>query len=36
VLGLLEHAEVLAPAALRDDLVAWLEAVIAENAPERV
>jgi proteasome accessory factor B len=35
VLGQLEHAEVLAPAALRDDLVAWLEAVIAENAQER-
>jgi predicted DNA-binding transcriptional regulator YafY len=27
VLGMLEHAEVLAPPAVRDDVVAWLEAV---------
>ncbi|MCU1460611.1 MAG: putative transcriptional regulator [Acidimicrobiales bacterium] len=27
VLGFLDHAEVLAPAALRDDMVAWLELV---------
>ena len=29
VLGLLEHAEVLAPPELRDDIVAWLRAVAA-------
>jgi predicted DNA-binding transcriptional regulator YafY len=28
VLGLLEHAEVLGPAELRDDIVAWLHAVV--------
>jgi predicted DNA-binding transcriptional regulator YafY len=32
VLGLLDHAEVLAPAELRDDLVAWLEAVETSNS----
>jgi len=33
VLGLLDHAEVLGPAELRDDLVAWLRAITAEVAP---
>ena len=28
VLGLLDHAEVLAPTALRDDLVDWLGAIV--------
>ncbi|HEY8216201.1 MAG TPA: WYL domain-containing transcriptional regulator [Acidimicrobiia bacterium] len=32
VLGLLEHAEVVAPPGLRADLVGWLEAVEAANA----
>jgi proteasome accessory factor B len=32
VLGFLDHAEVLEPAEVRDDLIAWLEA-IAEGAP---
>jgi len=31
VLGLLEHAEVLAPATLRDELVQWLEAIATAN-----
>jgi predicted DNA-binding transcriptional regulator YafY len=34
VLGLLEHAEVLAPTSLRDDVVAWLRAVVDANARE--
>ena len=29
VLGLLDHAEVLAPPALRDDIVGWLHAIVA-------
>jgi predicted DNA-binding transcriptional regulator YafY len=33
VLGLLEHAEVLAPTALRADIVEWLDAIVAANAP---
>jgi predicted DNA-binding transcriptional regulator YafY len=32
VLGLLEHAEVVAPPALRAGLVAWLEAIVAANS----
>ncbi len=32
VLGLLEHAEVLAPPELRDDLVEWLQALLAPSA----
>jgi predicted DNA-binding transcriptional regulator YafY len=32
VLGLLEHAEVVAPDSLRSDIVEWLEAVEASNA----
>ena len=31
-LGLLEHAEVVAPPALREELVAWLEDVVAANS----
>lgn len=33
VLGFLDHAEVLSPPELRDDLVAWLSAVATESAP---
>ena len=29
VLGFLDHAEVLSPPDLRDELVAWLEALVA-------
>ena len=31
VLGLLEHAEIVSPPELRDDLVEWLEATIASR-----
>ncbi len=33
VLGFLDHAEVLAPAELRADVIAWLESVAAADAP---
>jgi proteasome accessory factor B len=33
VLGFLDHAEVLAPASLRDDIVGWLEGIRAVSAP---
>jgi hypothetical protein len=32
VLGALEHAEILAPASVRDDAVAWLEAIVDAGA----
>lgn len=33
VLGFLEHAEILGPPELRDDMVSWLEALAADPAP---
>ncbi len=35
VLGLLEHAEILGPASIRDDVVRWLEAIAAGTGGER-
>ena len=35
VLGLLDHAEVLEPPAVRADLVAWLSSIAADRADER-